>query len=350
MCMDVDKWQQFHNGKWIGSRLIHKLVTGSTNEDAAALSGELPHGAVIVADAQTAGRGRRGRTWVSGAGENLYFSLLLKPDFAPDKAAMLTLVMALAAARGMELVYQAARPGDSGQAAGSSQTGQRTGEGDASMYDTSEDTGRVQIKWPNDIVIHGKKVCGILTEMQLEAGRIKYVVIGVGVNIHPRDFEAEGLAHASSLEQELGSAQREYVKCPAEQLMKCTTQAKQPAGNYAEAEENGKNCMETAWFKRSSTGAEKDTREVLLSTILTQFEQYYELFCQAGNLAPLQEIYQARLVNPGREVQVLDPCGSFKGIASGIDEEGRLLVQKPDGSVAKVYAGEVSVRGLYGYV
>lgn len=278
--MDVDKWQQFHSGKWVGTKLIHKHVTGSTNLDAAALSGELPHGAVVVADQQTAGRGRRGRTWASHAGENLYFSLLLKPDFLPDMGPMLTLIMALAVAEGIELA----------------------GDG------TGRYVNEAQIKWPNDIVIHGKKVCGILTEMQLEAGQIKHVVIGVGVNVSHRAFATEGLAHASSLEQELGGV----------------------------------------W--KSPVNPEAGIRELLLNAILTQFERYYEQFCQAGSLIPLRENYQARLVNLGREVQVLDPGGSFNGAALGIDEQGRLIVQKADGTVTKVYAGEVSVRGLYGYV
>lgn len=294
MCMDVDKQQQFHSNKCIGNKIIHKEITGSTNADAAAMAEELPHGAVITADAQTAGRGRRGRAWVSRGGENLYFSLLLRPDFAPDKAPMLTLIMALAVARGIELVYDAA--------------------------------GAVQIKWPNDIVIHGKKVCGILTEMQVEAGRIGHVVIGVGVNVRQRDFSGEGLEHASSLDMELGDA----------------------SGRTDNLSFGGRMAMRP--LDESPAQSDRDIREILLQVILTQFEQYYRQFCEAESLQPLHEAYQTRLVNLGKGVKVLDPCGSFRGVALGIDEQGQLLVQKADGSRVSIYSGEVSVRGLYGYV
>ncbi len=260
----------------IGSKIIRKDITGSTNVDIAELANTLPHGAVVTAEAQTAGRGRRGRHWQSPSGENLYFSLLLKPDFVPDKAPMLTLVMALAVAQGIEDVYGAA---------------------DQAQHE-------VQIKWPNDIIIHGRKVCGILTEMQVEAGKIKHVIIGVGVNVHQRDFVGEGLEYASSLDIEFGQQK----------------------------------------------GTTTDLREQLLWNILERFTICYEQFCESESLAPLEEAYQARLINLGKEVRVLEPGSSFTGVALGIDEEGQLLVQKPDGSRVSIYAGEVSVRGLYGYV
>ena len=96
--------------------------------------------------------------------------------------------------------------------------------------------------------------------------------------------------------------------------------------------------------------AEREIRMELMHAILAQFEVYYGRFCVSENLKPLQELYENRLVNLGREVQVLDPGGSFTGVALGIDEQGQLVVQRTDGSRTKVYAGEVSVRGLYGYV
>lgn len=271
--------------KWIGSFVIRKEITGSTNADAAELSNELPHGAVITAEAQTAGKGRRGRTWDSPAGENLYFSLLLKPDFEPDKASMLTLIMAVAVAEGIADVYESGMPDEINPSA-------------------------VEIKWPNDIVVHGKKVCGILTEMQVEAGRIKHVIVGVGINVHRQKFDADGLQHASSLDREF--AQRGF-------------------------------CKETKIDNRP-------VREVLLERILSGFEAAYEMFCKTGDLSFLQERYCDRLVNLHKEVQVLDAHGAFTGIALGIDDEGQLLIQKEDGSLVSVYAGEVSVRGLYGYV
>lgn len=225
----------------------------------------LPHGAVIVAESQTAGRGRRGRTWVSRPGENLYFSLLLKPEFSTEQASMLTLVMAQAVAEGLEALCGCP----------------------------------CQIKWPNDIVLHGKKVCGILTEMQVEDGRIKHVIVGVGVNVNQTEFAVEGLTYAGSLRGELG--------------------------------------------------IEVD-REELLAEILGCFERLYEVFCQFGSLKPVKEAYEERLANYGKEVQVLDPSGAYQGVALGINDKGELLVRKEDGTVEAVFAGEVSVRGLWGYV
>lgn len=245
--------------------IIYKEETDSTNLDAARLAEEMSHGDVIVADAQTAGRGRRGRTWVSRKGENLYFSMLLKPDFAPELASMLTLVMALAVAQGIEAVYGC----------------------------------ETQIKWPNDIVVNGRKVCGILTEMQVVPGAIKHVIIGVGINVNQMTFAEDGLSFASSLQKE--------------------------------------------------TGLSKD-RKVLLEEVLQQFERLYPAFCQAGSLQPMLETYEARLANLGKEVRVLDPKEEYQGVAMGINPQGELLVQKADGSVEAVYAGEVSVRGLFGYV
>ena len=245
--------------------IIYKEETDSTNLDAARLAEELSHGDVIVADAQTAGRGRRGRTWVSPKGENLYFSLLLKPDFAPEQASMLTIVMALAVVNGVEAVYGC----------------------------------EPQIKWPNDIVVNGRKVCGILTEMQVVPGAIKHVIIGVGINVNQMTFEGDSLKFATSLQKE--------------------------------------------------TGIRKERQE-LLDAVLQEFWQLYPEFCQVGTLQPIVEAYEARLANLGKEVCVLDPKGEYQGVALGINEQGELLVRKTDGTKEAVYAGEVSVRGLYGYV
>ena len=137
--------------QWAGRELYFYGETGSTNTDAKRLGEEgAPHGTVVAADMQTAGRGRRGRTWESPAGKDIYFSILLRPEFAPDKAAGLTLVMALAVARAVE-----------------EKCGVEAG-----------------IKWPNDVVVNGKKICGILTEMTVETDYIQHVVTGVGINVN----------------------------------------------------------------------------------------------------------------------------------------------------------------------
>ncbi|MGN1148227.1 MAG: biotin--[acetyl-CoA-carboxylase] ligase [Lachnospiraceae bacterium] len=252
--------------KWAGKRLAYYDSIGSTNVQAKLMAEEgAPAGTLVVADEQTAGRGRRGRGWDSPPGRNLYFTLLLRPDFAPDKASMLTLVMALAVWEAMEETYEA----------------------------------KAGIKWPNDIVLQGKKVTGILTEMSMQGEDIQHVVIGVGINVKKQEFAPEIAERATSLEAELG---REI------------------------------------------------SRALLLEKIMEHFEKDYEAFCQTYDLSLLMETYNACLVNCGREVRVLDPAGEYTGLAQRINEKGELLVQTPDGKVQEVYAGEVSVRGIYGYV
>lgn len=240
--------------------------TNVTAKEEAAKGAE--NGTVIVADRQTAGKGRRGREWNSPPGGNLYFSLLLRPDFNPDRASMLTLVMALAVAKALDGIL-------------------------------GRDCPRPEIKWPNDIVMNRKKVCGILTEMGMKQSTIDYVIIGVGINLCRQQFPTELVEKATDLETVCG---------------------------------------------------QKIHREELLTRILESFESYYTAFVEQGNLQGMRMEYNGRLVNLGREVCVLDPQGEFNGVALGITDTGELCVELPDGTVAEVYAGEVSVRGVYGYV
>ena len=256
---------------WAGSELHFYRITGSTNLLAKQAGEEdAPHGALFVADEQTAGRGRRGRSWQSPPGANIYFTILLRPDFAPDQASMLTLVMAHSVACAIHRL-----------------------------------TGlEPSIKWPNDVVVNGKKICGILTEMEmgLETKEIQYLVIGVGINVGNREFPEPLQGIATSLYLESG-------------------------------EQDG-----------------KILRAVLVQHVMEAFEKNYELFLETLDLSFLQESYNVLLVNRDAAVKVLDPKGEYTGVARGIDQDGDLLVETEDKTVKKVYAGEVSVRGLYGYV
>ena len=253
---------------WLGRPLVFHKETGSTNIDAKALAerGEAS-GAVVVADMQTAGRGRLGRGWAAPAGKNIYMTLMLRPDCPPNKASALTLVMAIA-------VYEA-----------------------LCELISKEQCG---IKWPNDIVVNGKKICGILTEMSAELDQIHYVVIGAGINVNQETFAPEIQETATSL--------------------------------YVERQ------------KQSS-------RAALAARVLYYFEKNYAVFEKSWDFSALADKYNEFLVNRGREVRVLDPKGAYDGIARGINEKGELLVErKSDGQIMQVYAGEVSVRGIYGYV
>lgn len=245
--------------------------TGSTNPDAKRLAEEgAPHGTTVVADRQTAGKGRRGRSWESPAGRAIYFTIVVRPAFIPDKASMVTLVMALSVAEAIQKV-----------------TGLSTG-----------------IKWPNDIVVNGKKVVGILTEMSMtpEMNEIQFLVAGVGVNV-----------------------------------------------NQESGEEFPEELRKTATSLKIESGRQLDRAE-LLAEILAQFEENYGTFERMVNLSGLRERYESRLAGRNAVVRVLDPAGEYTGISRGITETGELIVEKETGETVLVYAGEVSVRGLYGYV
>ena len=252
--------------KKAGQRLFFFDKVDSTNNKAKQLAeaGE-PDGTLVVAETQCAGKGRRGRQWLSPKGTGIWMSLVLRPEITPGQAAMLTLVAALAVSEGIAVA-----------------TGLKTG-----------------IKWPNDIVMNGKKLCGILTEMNTEMGDINYVVVGIGINVNTQDFPDDIKSTATSLALE----------------------GKQPV-------------------KRSR----------LIHTILQAWEQYYAVYLQTADLTGLMQEYNDRLVNCNRQVTVLKPEGSYAGISYGIDRLGRLLVEKGDKTVEVVMSGEVSVRGIYGYV
>ncbi len=239
----------------------------STNEyikrEAAAGAGE---GLLATAEEQTAGKGRSGRSWVSPKEEALYFSFLLKPQLPPENVSALTLVMGLS-------VAQAVRE----------YPGLETG-----------------IKWPNDVVIGGRKICGILTEGSAHEGNIDYIVIGTGINVNNSKFPKELRDKAVSLKMESGGM---------------------PA-----------------------------SRECVLALVLDKFCKNYRIYLQTGNLEGLLPDYNELLVSKGKEVRIEDPAGAYTAVSGGIDESGRLIVTRDDGTSERISAGEVSVRGIYGYI
>ena len=252
--------------EWAGGRTVYFDATDSTNVQAKRLAeAHAPHGTLVVSDRQDGGKGRRGRSWASPSGVGIWMSLILRPEIAPSSASMLTLAAALAVREGIQ-----------------------------------EETGLSPlIKWPNDLVLNGKKICGILTEMSTELMEIQYVITGIGINVNQREFPPEIRDTATSLSLEAGRS-----------------------------------------FRRSS----------LIAAILKAFEKDYTAFLKTGDLSLLMEEYNACLVNRGKEVCILDPSGEYRAVAEGIDESGSLLVTLPDGTRREIISGEVSVRGIYGYV
>lgn len=218
-------------------------------------------GALAVAEVQTAGRGRRSRPWQSPAGTGIWMSLLLRPDILPAQASTLTLLAGIAIAEAME-----------------------------------ELTGlAADIKWPNDILLHGKKLVGILTEMDCDTKEIHSVTIGVGINVNTKTFPEELQEIATSMYLESG---REYDRCQ------------------------------------------------VVARCMAHFEALYEAFLKAGgSFAPFQERYCAKCLNIGKRVRVIGR-ESFLATALEITSEGELLVKREDnGRKEVVFSGEVSIRG-----
>ena len=175
--------------RWAACNIVYKDITDSTNNDARDMAAEgAPHGTLVVADKQEAGRGSRGRSWETPAGTNIAMSLVIRPTAPADRISMLTLVMGLSVAEGVDLAI-----------AESSADGSKTLEG------TSNSGFYSQIKWPNDVVIDKKKICGILTELHMNPDNsIRDVVIGVGINVNMTDFPDEIKGVAGSLLTQTG--------------------------------------------------------------------------------------------------------------------------------------------------
>lgn len=251
---------------WVAKEVLYFDTIDSTNIKAQELAEKgYQSGTLVVADKQESGKGRRGRSWVSPSGTGIFMTLMIKPDINPNNASMLTLVAALAVAKAITSV---------------------TGE-------------KALIKWPNDIVVNGKKVCGILTEMNAQFDYINHIVVGIGINVHNESFPEEISQMASSLMIEAGGKR----------------------------------------FHRAQ----------IIAETMSYFEQYYDTFLKTQDLSALVREYDKLLVNRNKSVRVLDPKEPFDGKAMGITPKGELIVDTWE-SRKLVSSGEVSVRGIYGYV
>lgn len=254
------------NTKFIGSKIYYYDSIDSTNKMAKDIAHKEEEGTIIVAEEQLEGRGRLGRTWASPKKKGIYFSIILKPRVSPTKVAKLTLL------------------------------------GAAAVNLALDEIGiNSQIKWPNDIVINGKKVCGILTEMSSELNFINYVVIGIGINVNLGEEDIpEDIRHkATSLKIE------------------------------------------------SKKGV---NRKNLLAVILNRFEELYVLFKDDGEIADAIEICRNNSAVIGKEVLVMDGNDEKVGKAIDINEEGELIVVFEDGKAESIFSGEISIRGIEGYI
>lgn len=248
--------------KTMGQSIYFYEETDTTNNRARELALEgAPEGTLVVAEKQTAGRGRRGKVWESPLGTGIWMSLVLRPQIMPAEASVLTLLCGLATAEAIEA-----------------------------------ETGlSADIKWPNDILINGKKAVGILTEMDCEMSEVHFVIPGIGINVNTASFPPEIAEIATSL----------YLEC-------------------------GKTV----------------SRRRLVHKVLERLEEHYETFLWTGSFAAMLEDYRKHCITLGKEVHVLgrEP---FFAEALDITPEGELLVRRADnGKEEVVFSGEVSIRGV----
>ena len=248
--------------KTMGQSIYFYEETDTTNNRARELALEgAPEGTLVVAETQTAGRGRRGKVWESPLGTGIWMSLVLRPQIMPAEASVLTLLCGLATAEAIE-----------------AETGLSAG-----------------IKWPNDILINGKKAVGILTEMDCEMSEVHFVIPGIGINVNTASFPPEIADIATSL----------YLEC-------------------------GKTV----------------SRRRLVHKVLERLEEHYETFLRTGSFTAMLEDYRKHCITLGKEVHVLgrEP---FFAEALDITPEGELLVRRADnGKEEVVFSGEVSIRGV----
>jgi len=247
--------------RFIGRKVFYYDRVSSTNDLARELARKgAGDGSLVVAEEQTGGKGRLGRGWFSPAYKGIWFSLILYPPVNPFDASQITMLAAVALASAIRDV--------TGVAAG--------------------------IKWPNDLLVNGRKICGILTELSAEMDRINHLVVGVGINanLDPEDFPGEVWNTATSLKIEAG----------------------RPI-----------------------------SRVGLLQAALAEFEKWYTVWL-TGGFAPVLAKWKEMSVSLHCPVRIHTLNKAWDGWAEDVDEDGALLLRLPDGKLQRLVSGEVSLR------
>lgn len=246
----------------LGKEAIFLKAVDSTNEEIKRQAKkDADHGLIVIAEEQTSGKGRLGKLWSSEKGSGLWFSILLRPDLDPSHVPGITLAAGLGVCKAIRSF-----------------------------------TGcNAQIKWPNDIIVGNKKICGILTEMTAEADRIDHAVVGIGINVNNVSFPAELSEKATSLRIETG----EFV-----------------------------------------------SRTKLLQTILYELEIQLDEYMLNPQASFLSDYYEL-CATLGRTVTVIRNGKEYVGVAKDIGANGALMVKTESGETLAVTSGEVAVQGIY---
>ncbi|MEM2463542.1 MAG: biotin--[acetyl-CoA-carboxylase] ligase [Candidatus Bathyarchaeia archaeon] len=259
----VDKVQESLKTKLFGKYMFFSREVSSTNGWAKELA-ELgaPEGTVTVAETQTAGRGRLGRRWHSPKG-GLWFSVIFKPTLKPAETVKLVFLASLAVAETLRQLYGL----------------------------------RVEVKWPNDVLVDGRKVCGILSEMKTMGEKVDYAIIGIGINANldvEKDFPEEIRETATSIQKALGR---------------------------------------------------KIALEELFKVLLEEMDSLYQIFLREG-FTPILEEWKGFASFLGSQVEVSSNSEKFVGTASDVNGDGALVLKLKDGSAKRFFVGEVSLRSL----
>lgn len=242
----------------IGHKIIHFFRTESTNSVALALDAQNgPHGTVVIAEEQTAGRGRLGRNWYSEKSSGIYASIILRPSLPPAAAPILTLLAGVAV---------------------------RHAVGSATGLESD-------IRWPNDVLVNGRKVCGILTEMKAEVDRLHMVVLGIGINVNHTSMPEELREIATSLALESG-------------------------GHYS--------------------------RLHVLAELLRSVERYYHMHLREGRASIVRDWSAASSYAEGKRVHVKAGGNDYSGVTAGLDASGALKIRRDDGRQELLVAGEIT--------
>lgn len=258
--LTLEEIEPYLGTNFIGRNIYYFHTINSTNSKGKDMAYEEKEGTLLLAEEQREGKGRLGRNWISPKGKGIWMSIILKPKVDPMKVARITLLGAAAVHKGLE------------------------------------DMGiKSQIKWPNDILINGKKICGILTEMSGELNLINYVIMGIGINVN---LDEENIP--------------EDLKDKATSIKICQ--------------------------------GEEINRKQLLANILNEFERLYIDFIDKGSTSEAIKICRENSSLIGKEVKVIRGDEVRLGKALDINEEGELVVEFENGVVENIYSGEVSIR------
>ncbi len=252
-------------GSVIGQNLIFLQETASTNKVLKKMAAEnAPEGTVVISEMQSAGRGRRGKAWSSVPNMGIWMSILLRPNLHPSAVQTLTLAASVAVIRALEPL----------------------------------EIERMGIKWPNDILINGRKVCGILTELSAEAERVDWVILGIGLNVNhiKPDFPNDIASIATSLRM---------------------------------------NVNENTELDRS----------VIAANIINEIENVYRCFIEKGSSWVVEE-WKKRNITLGKSIKIINQQGSFNAEALDITAEGKLIVKDDDDKIHEMLSGEISIREI----